>query len=119
MKTIDAGHKYQADCYDGGSPVEITFMKREGAGYPGNVGHYPGTNCQEVIRVLIDRITYLDNQIHHENNIESIRNLKEVLWLFEKRAAERHGIKQFEFTPEEVSVAPTCTVCGHIVCHGH
>lgn len=39
------------------------FVKREGEHFPGNVGHYPGTTMQEVLRVLIDRAKYVNSQI--------------------------------------------------------
>lgn len=118
MKTLDPGHRYLVDSYDGGKPFEITFMKREGKGYPGNVGHHSGTNCQELLRVLIDRIMYLNRQIAHKNNVASLRKLREVLWLFEDRAAERHGVG-FDYYPAEIDTVPHCIVCGHVVCKGH
>jgi len=116
MKVLDPGHKYLVDSYDGGEPTQITFMKREGPGYPGNVGHYPGTNCQELLRVLIDRITYLDNQIPHYNNSASLDKLREVLWLFEERAANRHGMTLARVV-DRIEEAPHCPICGHVVCH--
>lgn len=120
MQVKDAGHRYLVDSYDGGEPLQIQFMKREGPGYPGNVGHYPGTNCQELIRVLIDRIEYLDKQIHDDSNHACLKKLRECLWLFEDRAARRHNIDQFDFFPSErLEELPTCPTCGHIVCHGH
>lgn len=119
MKTIEPGHKYEIASYDGGEPKTITFMKREGEGYPGNVGSHPGTNCQELIRVLIDRVKYLNNQIHDENNVAILVKLKLVLWLFEDRAARRHGIDRFDFLAEQIDQAEACSICGHVTCRGH
>jgi hypothetical protein len=59
---IDPGHEYELASLDGEKAVRLTFVKRIGARYPGNKGpSYSGTNCQEVLRVLIDRagIVYL------------------------------------------------------------
>jgi hypothetical protein len=127
MKVLDPGHYYQVDVYDNDAAyapyVEqvISFMKREGDGYPGNVGHHAGTNCQELIRVLIDRVYYLDNQIPHENNLAIIRHLQASLWLFEDRATERHKLPKYSLDDPRpgIELEPTCTTCGHIVCKGH
>lgn len=123
MKVIDAGHTYAVDSYDGESPQTIIFVKREGEGYPFNVGHHPGTNCQEVLRVLIDRVKYLQKQIPCEENQRIINNLRSCLWEFEKRAATRHGRDsvfawQEKYQPIAVEDQPTCVGCGHIGCNG-
>ena len=121
MKVIDPGHSYELDSYDGGEPIRIDFMKREGEGYPGNIGHHSGTNLQELFRVAIDRDKYLNNQVHDGNNDVIICKCREILWLLEERAARRHNIDQFDFRPDldEMESIPYCTVCGHIVCRGH
>jgi hypothetical protein len=46
----DPGHSYYLSVYDRLTLVDtshhaLVFMKREGPGYPFNVGSYPGTNC--------------------------------------------------------------------------
>jgi hypothetical protein len=107
MKTLDPGHVYQVDVYDGDETHFIKFMKREGVGYPGNIGTHAGTNCQELLRVLIDRVRYLDNQIPCEENKKVIDILIEALLLFEFRAIKRHG---------DVEKLSTCSICGHILC---
>lgn len=119
MKIIDPGHKYKVDGYDGRKKQTITFMKREGTGYPGNEGSYPGTNCQELIRVVFDRTNYLNKQHMHINNLAIIRKLGEIMWLFEDRAAQRHGIDQFDFRPGDIMNANPCEVYGHVICKGH
>jgi hypothetical protein len=52
MKIIDPGHKYELDQLDGEGKEILTFVKRDTPSerYPGNQGHYPGTNMQEVLR---------------------------------------------------------------------
>lgn len=123
MKVVDAGHDYELDSYDGGAPVRLTFVKREGDGYPLNVGHHPGTNCQEVIRVLIARVKYLQKQIPCDENERIITDLRSCLWAFESRAAKRHeraSVFPWQENYQTVAVEdqPTCRTCGHIGCDG-
>lgn len=131
MKVIDPGHCYELDFLDGEPEVvcddqdltelhenRLTFVKREGAGYPGNVGHHPGTNLQEVLRAMIERVKYLDSQIPHVNNSGILVNLRHSLWLLEQRAAERHG-RPFDLSwAAGIEELPTCQHCGHIGCDG-
>lgn len=120
MKVLDPGHAYLVDVYDGDAPYStvIQFMKREGKRYPGNKGHYAGTNCQELIRVLIDRIGYLNNQINHESNSEILYHQLSSLHLLEYRAAERHG-RELPYPLLSVEHMPYCRRCGHIGCEDH
>lgn len=60
MKVIDPGHVYELAHLDGQHVERLVFVKREGDGYPGNFGHHEGTNLQEVLRALIDRVEYLN-----------------------------------------------------------
>jgi hypothetical protein len=124
LKTLDPGHIYALDMLDidadeRQSTEMLMFVKRQGARYPGNVSHYPGTNCQEVIRALIDRVKFLDGQIPDSCNQPIIRHLREALWLFESRAAQAYErvlppLDDLECIEEE----PTCPACAHIRCGG-
>lgn len=135
MKVIDPGHVYALAFLDGAitSPEmpklgvllsnTLTFVKREGDGYPGNVGHHPGTNLQEVLRALIERVKYLERQVPHPNNPIIIFALRHSLWLLEQRAAERHGrpftlpaAGVLRIEDSTIEDAPTCRLCGHIGC---
>jgi hypothetical protein len=122
MKVIDPGHEYLLDSYDGSQENRLVFMKREGDGYPFNVGHHAGTNCQEVIRALIDRIKYLDKQIPCQENQGAITHLRCALFCFEYRAAKRHGrvldLPSETYQPDMEEI-PTCPTCGHIECELH
>ncbi len=97
----------------------LTFVKRQGPRYPGNSSFYPGTNCQEVLRALIDRVKHLNSQVPDEHNRPILRNLRETLWLFEARAAKRYG-REFPAFEEfvEIESEPTCRNCAHIRCNG-
>ncbi len=124
MKILDPGHRYWLDMLDiegderQGSEM-LTFVKRFGPRYPGNLSCYPGTNCQEVLRALIDRVKHLNSQVPDPHNEPILRNLRETLWLFESRAAKRYGrelppLDSFECIEDE----PTCEECAHIRCNG-
>ena len=115
MKIIDSGHTYELRSYDGIQENILTFMKRYGCSYPGNENEYPGTNCQEVLRALIDRVKYLHNQIPHQRNILILDNLRQALYSFESRAAERRGrILGPEICVYAIEHYETCPKCGHI-----
>jgi len=126
MRILDPGHRYAVNILDGLGNTEngicigkdhVQFVKREGEGYPGNVGHHYGTNCQELVRVLIHRLKYLDSQIPDHNNIHAIKSLRDVLRELETRAAQRHGLSlPRDKDLIEIEKLPTCLHCGHIVC---
>jgi hypothetical protein len=108
---IDGGHKYSLPSLDGEHRQVLQFVKREGEGFPGNVGHYPGTTTQHVLRALIDRTKYVNGQISDPRNHKAVEMMREVILLFEQRAAERHGFLLGEVGPE-IELIPT----GH---NGH
>jgi hypothetical protein len=138
MKVKDPGHIFELDWLDvepgytaedlhGYGCRDLVFVKREGEGYPGNVGHYEGTNIQEVLRALISRVKYLDSQVHDTRNLDVLDFLRLALKRLEQRAAERHGRLLDIFSPmnsvrtlEDVWIEelPTCPKCGHIGCEG-
>ena len=86
MKVIDEGHKYLLD--DNKTPTNtttITFMKDANINGDG----YEGTTNQEVLRALIDRIKFLEGQVHHRFNAVIINHLRMALVLHEERHLER------------------------------
>jgi hypothetical protein len=115
MKTLDAGHKYELEHLDGANKEILTFVKREGKGFPGNIGHYEGTNLQEVFRACIDRLKYLDNQIHDSCNIECINHLRQSIYALELRAARRHGKSLFLDNISNIEDLPVDIKNGHLV----
>jgi hypothetical protein len=117
VKVIDPGHVYELDRLDGDGCETLTFVKREGPGYPGNVGHHAGTNMQEVLRALMDRVRYLDRQIPDLSNLDAIGALRDALFSFEVRAATRHG-RPAPVYSEDFEYQPTCARCGHVGCDG-
>ena len=77
MKVIDPGHSYLLRSYDGGGPSRLTFVKRcdPPEKYPGNWNAHPGTQIQEVLRALMERCQYINNQIPSEQTEEVEANL--------------------------------------------
>lgn len=121
MIVLDSGHKYQLAHLDGKETSQLTFVKRDNPTnkYPGNVGHYQGTTCQEVIRALIDRVTYLNGQQACPESEAIITLLRTSLLLFEIRAKRVHNETLPVQTLEGLERAATCTVCLHTFCTGH
>jgi hypothetical protein len=116
----DPGHDYVLASLDGDAPQRLTFVKREGPGFPGNVGAHPGTTTQEVLRALIDRGKYVNNQIPCAETEAATELMKSALLLLELRAARRHGrvAKAFDTLDEAATTRETCPRCGHVGCDG-
>ena len=117
MKIIDPGHVFALHSLDGGEPVILPFVKREGLKFPGNIGHHSGTTLQETWRASISRLKHLNNQDFDDRNGDAINCLRQAIWLLEQRAAERHGrkLKARWLTIENESF---CEKCGHLECYG-
>src|SRR5262245_13881514 len=104
MKVIEPGHIYKLLTLDGHKFMDgdITqfhqFVIKYGPNYPGNEREYAGTTSQSVIRCLIDRARYVDNQDPHPANQVIIQLGLTMLWVLEERAADRHGF-HFPFSP--------------------
>ena len=118
MKILDAGHRYSLTNFDGGEDQLLTFVKRNEPRekYPGNIDSYSGTQTQEVLRALIDRVLYVNNQAPCKENVQVIYHLREALMRLEERHLIRHnqlGVLEIGTSIERVSF---CNACGHIVC---
>lgn len=117
MKVLEPGHKYLLDSYDGELEIILPFMKRIGAKYPFNEPPpHPGTNIQEVVRGLIDRLFYLQRQNPCVENQLSIEFLRDILYLMEKRAAINHGRPFTPYRRHMIEEWKTNPLDGHI--HG-
>lgn len=138
MIVSDPGHAYNVLFFDpeGKEPAiiprrgsSITFFKKIGEKFPGNEGSPSwGTNCQEVLRVLIHRTIYLHNQIPCREFETIIFRLRQALHQFEHRTARVKGQEETyrNFIGPRVDMdltgiedLPFCNVCGHIYPHSH
>lgn len=118
MRIFNPGHTYICHTLDGDYNHIVQFVKREGEKYPGNVGSNAGTNLQELFRVCIDRLEYLQKQEECSENSIIIHDLKTAIWLLEMRAARRH--KRVLQTGDFSSFhnRTFCPKCGHVGCEG-
>lgn len=115
----DRGHSYTLASLDGDQTQRLQFVKRfdkdDPGKYPGNTSAYSGTTLQIVLRVLLDRVRYLQGQKWCIENALVRVCLMMAIWLLEFRAARRHGIwylRGLWFASHE----PICEKCGHTVC---
>ncbi len=116
MKVLDPGHRYELPHLDGDGTTLLTFVKREGEGYPGNVGHHEGAIMQEVLRALIDRAEYVDRQLPSEETQGAIRSMQLACFLLEARAARRH--KRSPPSVHGAVYGEPHKGCGHVGCKG-
>lgn len=122
MRCEDPGHYFSLRVLDAGSGASeqtLTFVKRAGPGYPGNVGTYPGTTSQEVLRALIDRAEYVNNQERCAETEAAMHLMRSALLLLEIRAARKHGRTLPIETLDQLENADVCPSCGHVGCTGN
>jgi len=110
MRVIEPGHIYELEWLDG--PASETWgvaMRDLGLNTLIFVGRerekgieHPGTQCQEVIRALIDRVQHCDAQLRWEGNDQIVEYLRKALVLFEARALIRKTEKGI-LLPEQVA----------------
>ena len=86
MKIIDRGHKYRLNNLKTNGNQLICFYKD---GKINNTKTKKGTSNQEVLRVLIDRVSFLEKQKHHYLNKRIIKHLRKALILHEMRHLDR------------------------------
>ncbi len=92
MKIITEGHKYELDDFDENVTSQtLKFIHKEPMTDNGaelkTVNN--GTTNEEVLRVLIDRMNYLQGKFPCRENAIVITNLEESLMWLEKRTADR------------------------------
>ena len=92
MKAIEQGHQYQLDNMEGGFQT-LLFIQKEVT--PNSTEGIPmqtimnGTTNEEVLKVLIDRMYFLQGKMASRENAIVITNLEESLMWLEKRTADR------------------------------
>lgn len=125
MKTVDPGHLYVLDHLDGEGTSLLRFVKRVGENFPGNEEPaYEGVTLQEVLRAMIDRVKYVSNQQHWQENDDVLTSLRDALYKLELRAAKvRQEVKEFLNVNRSntmwIEELPVCNQCGHVACGRH
>lgn len=91
MEILTVGHKYKLDSFEGNNPQTIQFIEKtpvsEGSIELKTVND--GTTNEEVLRVLIDRLTTMNNKFPCRENSIVVTKLEESLMWLEKRTADR------------------------------
>lgn len=121
MNVLDPGHMYLLDRLDSPKGIQtvLSFVKREGPKYPGNVGSHEGTTMQEVLRAVIDRARYVQNQQPCEETAQVIDRLEQAVYTLEVRAARLHSRPVLFSVKDAVDGRGACSRCGHVGCLGH
>ena len=90
MRVIDPGHEYELEGFEG-TPQVLSFIKKEPVPESDNLLQtvYDGTTNEEVIKVLIDRLTYLYGKFPSKETTHAIGNLASALYHLESRTRER------------------------------
>ena len=99
MKIINKGHIYSLEHLDGDKTSTLNFVKR-GRGE----NDAEGITNQEVLRVLIDRVKFLEEELHWEGNKEIIYHLRMALVLHESRHLIR-AVEKGDIEPENIVTA--------------
>ena len=88
MKILTNGHNYELESFEGTNPQRIQFIEKEPIA--GNLETInDGTTNEEVLRVLIDRMNYLQDKFPCRENKYVIFALEEALVWLEQRTADR------------------------------
>ena len=99
MRTIVAGHRYELDSVEGSLPQTLQFIHREVLDAENLRTVHDGTTNEDVLKVLIDRMRYLNTKIACRENSLAITKLEEALMWLNKRTENRR-IRGVEGTNE-------------------
>ena len=107
MKATVSGHTYALDnLKDGGTSMFSFFRDGRLHGEPADTA---GPSCQEVLRMIIDRVQFLDAEKAWFGNDQIICRAREMIALFEMRAMQMAVEKGFEI--EKASVNQSGHIC--------
>lgn len=96
MQVITTGHKYELASFEGGPAQTLQFIEKtnqltENPDGSKLVTVNDGTTNEEVLRVLIDRLQYLNGKFPCRENAIVITKLEESLMWLNKRTADRQA----------------------------
>lgn len=86
VRIVEPGHIYAVKNRDDNSEQIIKFIRSD---LPGQAGSHDGILCQDLLRILMDRVHFLNKQQPCQENQDIYVRLREVLILFETRAMKR------------------------------
>ncbi len=92
MNVLVTGHKYEVSNFENTEPKQILqFIHKEAdENFPHEFKTVAdGTTNEELLEVLIDRITYLNSKFPCRENLIVITKLEESLMWLEKRTKDR------------------------------
>lgn len=98
MRVLKPGHTYELDHLDGSGKSRLQFVQRSPKHEPKE-----GVTNQEVLRALIDRVKFLNEELPWNGNEKILRHLRMALILHEARALERK-VEKGEMSPEYVTI---------------
>jgi len=114
MIVLDDDHtQYETACYDGVAAPQLIQFTLWGKG---GVVLDAGTTCEELLRVLIDRVKHLNDKQASEIHTRTLGFLRMALMGLELRAAEKNGIRLVTLDFNNIESITVCPVCGHIAC---
>lgn len=93
MKILTEGHRYELASFENGPAQTLQFIEKvptaEGSKELRTVND--GTTNEEVLRVLINRLQFLNGKFPCRENAIVITKLEESLMWLEKRTQDRHA----------------------------
>lgn len=90
MRILKTGHLYLLENFEPGEePQKLQFIQKVPAGLRSLKTISNGTTNEEVLKVLIDRMYYLNNLVPSRESAQVINKLEEALMWLSKRTADR------------------------------
>ena len=91
MQVITTGHKYELASFEGGTPQSLQFIEKAPTSECSKELRTvnDGTTNEEVLKVLIDRLQYLNGKFPCRENAIVITKLEESLMWLNKRTSDR------------------------------
>ena len=91
MICVDDHHNYELDSFEAGEPQKLAFIhkKVKDLGTGELITIHDGTTNEEVLKVLIHRLTEMGKKFPCRENSIAITKMDEALMWLEKRTADR------------------------------
>jgi hypothetical protein len=89
MEILREGHKYKLASAEGTAPQTIQFIEKQPVGNGELETVFDGTTNEEVLKMLIDRMIYLNEWVYDSYNSETIIHLQNALNAQHARTADR------------------------------